>query len=132
MYIVYETNDAIESIRCKYLVLELDTLEFSGGETVRTFAVIDNEHIVFQEIPMIESIQELHCNLIKNYRLQNWNYCKQAIDHLAGNFKGELDSYYEVLLDRISVLEDVTTSDDWTGNILTEQSGSFGINTKNN
>jgi len=125
MYIVYETNNAIDSLRSKYLVLELDTVEFSGGKTVRTFAVIDSEHILFQEIPVLKNLTELHGNLIKNYRLQNWNYCEQAMEQLVGSFKGNLDTFYTDLAERIAVLKDTTTSADWTGNILTEQTDSF-------
>jgi len=125
MYIVYETNNEIDSLRSKYLVLELDTVEFSNGKTVRTFAVVDNDHIVFQEIPMLENLTDLHENLIKNYRLKNWDYCTQAMDHLMGSFKGELDTFYEELSKRIKVLEDIPLADDWTGNILTEQTESF-------
>jgi len=125
MYIVYETNNAIDSLRSKYLVMELDTVEFSDGKTVRTFAVVDSEHIAAQEANKINEIADLHGNLLKNYRLQNWNYCKQAIGHLTGSFKGELDTFYAELNNRIAVLEDATIADDWTGNILTEQTGSF-------
>jgi len=121
MYIVYETNNVIDSLRCKYLVLELDTVEFSDDKTVKTFAVVDSEHVSLNEMSELNTLTELHENLIKNYRLQNWNYCGQAIEHLLGSFKGELDTFYEALSVRIAILEGATIADDWTGNILVEQ-----------
>lgn len=118
MYIVYDTNhDEVQRLRSKYLVLELDTLEFPDGKIVKALAVVDSEHIPLQEINMLENLKDLHANLIKNYHLKNWNYCRQAIDHLNGKFKGELDTFYHELLERISILEEATIAEDWSGNI---------------
>jgi hypothetical protein len=122
MYIVYEHNNEIDSLRSKYLVLELDTLEFSGGKTVKAFVVIDREHIPLEQMPHVESLVDLHEHLIKNYRLQNWNYCRQAMDHLRGKFKGEVDTFYDALAERITILENgKELPEDWTGNVITEQ-----------
>ncbi len=122
MYIVYDTNNAIDSLRCKYLVLETDTIEFSDGNTVKTFAIIDSTRLSLDDMLRLESLTDLHENLIKNYRLQNWDYCTQAIEHLTGGFNGEMDSFYSILLARIC---DFKTSDmsmeNWTGHILTTQ-----------
>jgi len=124
MYIVYETNNAIDSLRSKYLVLELDTIEFSEGDevkTVKAFVVIDTAHIPLEEISKMENLKELHENLIKNYHLQNWNFCLQAMEHLTGSFKGEVDTFYDALTSRIKVLENEVLPEDWTGNVLTTQ-----------
>jgi len=121
MYIIYETDkDTLSLLQSKYLLLEVDTIEFSNGKTIRAFAVIDREHISFEEIPILESLADLHQNLIKNYRKKNWNYCKQAIDHLKGKFRGEMDSFYDELEMRISTLENISLAEDWTGNILSK------------
>lgn len=123
MYIVYNNNNAIDSLRSKYLVLELDTFEINGNEPLTAFAVVDSSHIPFDEIPKMEEHKELHANLIKNYRQQNWNYCRQAMEHLRGKFRGELDTFYDELEKRIAELEKVDLGDDWTGNVVTSQSG---------
>lgn len=121
MYIVYETNNEIETLRSKYLVLELDTIEFSDGKTVKAYAVIDSEHVVFQELTIADKLLELHDSLIKNYRSQDWDFCLEAISQLRGSFKGEVDTFYDALQERIELLKTANIADDWTGNILTEQ-----------
>jgi hypothetical protein len=123
MYIVYDTNhNELNLLRSKYLVLELDTLEFLDGKVMTAHAVVDSEHIPLQEVNLIENLRDLHTNLIKNYHLRNWDYCKQAIDHLTGKFRGELDTFYSEMFERIEVLEQANLAEDWTGNIiLTEE-----------
>jgi len=118
MYIVYDTNNDLNALRSKYLVLELDTVEINEN-TLTAYAVVDAENVILQEITMLDKLKELHENLIKNYRLKNWNYCNNAIEHLKGKFKGELDSFYEELDARIAQLKDIELSDDWSGNIKT-------------
>ena len=49
MYIVYE-NDNMDLLRSKYLVLELDTIEFLDGKTVKAFAVVDSSTIIPNKI----------------------------------------------------------------------------------
>lgn len=121
MYIVYDTQNEIDSLRSKYLVLELDTIEFSDGKLARAFAVVDSEHIDLNELPKLADYEELHKNLIKNYRLQDWEFCHIAMKHLRGKFKGELDTFYDELELRIDILKTATIADDWTGNILAQQ-----------
>jgi hypothetical protein len=116
MYIVYETDNNLELLRSKYLVLELDSLEIND-KTTTAFAIIDSEHVQLHEIAKLDVITNLHCHLIKNYKLQNWDYCEQAIDHLIGSFKGELDSFYEELLQRVLVLKNTPIGKDWSGAI---------------
>jgi len=120
MYIVYDVNNSVEPLRSKYLVLELDTIEFLDGKTLTAFAIVDSEHIPFQEIAMLENLKNLHDKLIQNYRKQDWNFCGQALDHLNGRFKGELDSFYTELGHRINKLESSTVKEDWTGNVISE------------
>jgi hypothetical protein len=124
MYIVYDTNNAIESLRSKYLVLELDTVEFSDGKLAHAYAVVDSEHISFQELPLISNITELHEQLLENYRDQNWDFCIEAISNLRGNFKGELDTFYDELEQRIEILKTATIAPGWTGNILAQEADS--------
>jgi hypothetical protein len=47
--------------------------------------------------------------------LKNWKYCRDAIEHLQGKWRGELDSFYDTLLDRIKDFEIVDPGSDWTG-----------------
>jgi hypothetical protein len=58
------------------------------------------EQIPITELSTVESLKDLHANLITNYAKQDWNYCEQAIEHLMGKWGGEVDSFYMELKTR--------------------------------
>ncbi len=117
MYIVFETDDNISQLMSKYLLLELDTFENDSGATIKTYCVIDNEHIAIGDIEKLQPSIHLHEALIRNYHIANWSFCEEALKHLPGTFKGELDSFYELLDERIQQLKDIHLPETWNGNI---------------
>ncbi len=76
------------------------------------------ETVPIAEMTGMDRNLELHANLIRNYRLRNWNYCVDAIEHLKGRWNGELDSFYDSLLERISHLQNTELDSAWTGIIV--------------
>ncbi len=117
MYIVYENENNLAQLRSKYLVLELDTIEIRKGEFKKAYAVVTTEHVVLEEINSLGNKKALHEDLIKNYKLQNWHSCDEAIEQLTGSFRGELDSFYEILSLRIKDLKNTILPGDWTSSI---------------
>jgi hypothetical protein len=110
-------EDNAKSVDQKYTVLELDTIVFPGiPNPVTAYCIV--EQIPLEEIVNIDNMRELHSNLVKNYHLKNWNYCEQAIDHLRGKWNGELDTFYNSLLDRVKQYRDQELDDDWNGYIV--------------
>jgi len=118
MYIVLDKDNAIEQLHLKYLLLELDTLEIYGEGTVVSYAVITNEQTTIQDLQIRENLKDLHKGLMRNYHKKDWNFCKQAIEQLTGKFKGEIDTFYSEIGDRIKDLEILDLPDNWTGNII--------------
>ena len=118
MYIVLDKDNAIEQLRSKYLLLELDTLEFIGEDPTVSYAVVTNEGLTIQELQILENLVDLHAALIRNYKKKNWNFCHQALDQLMGKFKGEIDTFYEELEGRIEQLEEIDLPETWTGNVI--------------
>ena len=110
MNIIFKKNLAI--VDQKYTILDLDTFSLPDGNLHTACCVVEN--IPIAEISQTESLKELHANLIKNYGLQDWNYCEQAIDHLMGKWGGEVDSFYSELKTRINVLKTLTLDDSWS------------------
>ena len=108
-----------ETISNRMTVLELDTF-FQPGlpEPVTAYAVIDNTAIPLQEIPVLENFVELHNNLMAEYRKRNWNYVEQAVEHLQGRWKCELDSFYKEMLERVNKLKDIDLPENWNGIII--------------
>jgi len=117
MNIVLENNITNE-IKEKFMLVELDSFQHEpDGEAVKSYAVITKDEINLQEIHNIEQYIDLHNKLMKNYRLKNWKYCEDAIEHLTGKFRGELDSFYKVLSERIETLKNLTLAEDWSPHI---------------
>lgn len=115
MNIVLE-SDNMEELRTKYTVLELDSFMVpERSQPVRAFCVIENLPID-QMIGMTQYI-DLHDNLIKNYRLRNWKFCQDAIEHLMGKWGGQVDSFYRELYQRIDGLKDSDLSPEWDGSM---------------
>lgn len=97
-----------------YTILELDRFRFSGSDQVVTaYCVVEN--INLQDFPTLESYITVHHDLMREYRLQNWEYCRSAIKGLKGHWNGELDSFYDSLADRVEQYSTEPPGEDWDG-----------------
>lgn len=107
-------REAAAALGDNYTVLELDTVQiFPGGPEITAFAVIETVPIL--DMPKLESMKNLHANLLIEYRKKNWNYCNQALEHLMGFWNKELTSYYENLQSRINEYSACDPGPDWDG-----------------
>jgi hypothetical protein len=98
MHIVL-TQAVADELRQKYTVLELDTMPHPDGP-VPAFCVLPVEKIAM-EMSRLEENVSLHKQLID--AIKN-NECDQSMilcENLFGKFGGELDSFYEIVLERI-------------------------------
>jgi hypothetical protein len=115
MNIIFGTEMA-QQAQERYTVLELDTLNLmQTDESVTAYCLV--ETIPIEEMPAVESLKELHQNLMVEYRKRNWRYCEDAIAHLTGKWRGELDSFYGELHQRITNLKQTDLPEDWTGQL---------------
>jgi len=107
-------RENVEQAQGKYTVLELDTLLINGAaDPVTAYCLI--EKVPIDQIAGMDQFRDLHNNLMKNYRLQNWKFCEDAIAHLMGQWGGELDSFYTELSQRILQLRQQSLDEDWHG-----------------
>lgn len=103
----------IDSIQEKYIVLELDTIMSAGmSKPLESYCLVDQAPV--QDLLEMQQWKELHDNLIRNYRLKNWNYCVQAIEHLRGHWNGDLDSFYDDLDQRVQSYIAQDPGDTWS------------------
>ena len=116
MNIIFKNH--ISNLDKKYTVLDLDTFSFPDGMQHTACCVVENIPII--ELSQTESLKDLHANLIKNYGLRDWNYCEQAIEQLMGKWGGELDTFYQDLLERITLFKSANLDDSWTPVIARE------------
>ncbi len=113
MNIMFE-DSITDAIKSKYVLLPLDTFYFSNIKKNKTaYCLI--ELMPIQDLMCIEKNLELHNNLVKNYRLQNWKYCDDALEHLIGKWDGKVDSFYNEINARIKILKEKNPGLDWTG-----------------
>jgi hypothetical protein len=105
-----------DEVREKYTLLELDTFYFADADkTSIAYCLVENTPIT--EMFSMEQYLELHKNLMKNYRLKNWKYCEDALEHLTGKWNKELDTFYNEISRRVSEYKDINLAADWDGTV---------------
>lgn len=90
-----------EQLSERFTVLELEPIDHPDGMQYEAFCVVPAEKISLDEIATLGQWVSLHENLIKELRKGNKNFCSQAIEHLRGKFGGELDTFYDFIIDKI-------------------------------
>jgi hypothetical protein len=106
----------IAELKTKYTILELDTLRFADSDVTQTaWCVISTDNVTLQDLPVMDRYQELHNNMMRNYRLKNWKYCEDALEHLTGRWQGELDTFYKEIAVRIAGFKQQDPGADWAG-----------------
>lgn len=99
MYII-AGQDQAERLKENYTVLELETFE-RDGKAIPTFCVIDAESMPVLELPELERYKQLHAQFVSEYRKGNYKFCQDLVEHLLGKFGGQLDSFYNTIINRI-------------------------------
>ena len=98
MYIIFGESAATEVAQTN-LVLEVDTIRLMPmNATAKSYCVLEQ---VNSDPAMLENNKKIHEDLIRQYRLQNWDYCIKAIKGLRGAWGGQLDEFYNSLLERV-------------------------------
>jgi len=117
MNIVLE-NKLTEDLKGKYMLVELDTFQYDDGQSLKSYGIVTKDEITLQDFQNVEMYIDLHNNLIKNYRKKNWKFCEDSLDHLKGKFRGEFDSFYSTMSERITQLKEIDLPDDWSPNVM--------------
>lgn len=97
-------QEAADALKNNYTILELETF-FKEGKEVKAFCVVNNVPVM--ELPELEQYKLLHEMFIKEYYKGNYPFCLETATQLRGKFSGELDSFYDEIVSRISAQEDV-------------------------
>ena len=105
MQLIFGRENA-ESLRERYTVLDLETIE-KDGVSLEVFCLIPGEKIGINDLPQLDRWITLHNDFLNGYHTQQYNYCRQCIEHLMGKFGGDVDSFYSIILERIEAAEAV-------------------------
>jgi hypothetical protein len=100
--------DAANAAREKYTVLPLQDIKFASHPDmppVTAYCLI--EDVPLDEIPKLQEQIDLHTKFYENLQKPDFNYCEQALEHLKGKWRGEVDTYYEVMEKSINENKDV-------------------------
>ena len=112
MHIIFGQQQA-EELSQKYTVLELDTFQLGEhGPTVTAYCTV--ETIPLEELSRIDQHKQQHQHLLINYRGRAWSDCLTAIDQLMGKWRGELDSFYTDLRERVESHIKTPPPADWS------------------
>ena len=103
MQIIFGRENAKE-LQERYLVVELETFH-TGDRAIETFCVVPTEAISFADMPHLESYRQQHQDFLDALNSQNYAICKELYPQLKGRWKGELDSFYDTIMQRIKNLE---------------------------
>lgn len=116
---MFASESDIAVLKNKYTILELDTLRFPDSNVTQTaWCVISTDNVTLQDLPVMGQYQELHNNMMRNYKLKNWKYCEDAIEHLLGKWKGDLDSFYNEIANRLTTLKEQDPGPKWDGTYI--------------
>jgi hypothetical protein len=100
MNIIFGRHNA-DLLRDRYLVLDLETLQ-ADGKPIGCFCAIPWEDLTSLNIAAVRHYAHLHQRLIDNLSKKDYLVCQALIEHLTGKFGGQLDTFYETILERIN------------------------------
>jgi len=97
MNIIFDEKLA-QQLAEKYTVLELDTIMQPGLEKpIKLFAVVEITNV--QDITTLSFMRELHVEMIAAYKSGDWQRTQELVAMLLGQFGGELDEFYNLVID---------------------------------
>ena len=97
MNIIFDAATA-KSMADKYTILELDTVMQSGlPEPITLHALVEVSNV--NELATLPFFKEMHGDMIREYKSGNWQRALELISGLMGQFNGELDNFYENVID---------------------------------
>jgi adenylate cyclase len=103
------TNDQVKD---EYYTLELDCIAVKGKkEGVNIYTVLGKK----QDVKAKSADRQLHDNMLKLYRQQEFNQAIAACKNLTGRFDGAMDHYYELWVERCEEMKNAKLPKDWDG-----------------
>jgi hypothetical protein len=96
MNIIFNEQIADE-LRDRYIILELDTvMQPALPKPLTLHALVE---IGLNDITTIDFFRDMHKTMVKEYKGGNWERAAELTSALYGQFNGELDEFYKLVLD---------------------------------
>lgn len=97
MHIILGQEPA-EKLRENYTILELETFVHNGQE-IPAFCVVDQ--VPLGDLPVLDQHVSMHNSFLTEYKNKNFDKCMELVSQLKGKFNGDLDSFYDELMNRV-------------------------------
>ena len=102
-----------EQVKDEYFTLELDCIAVKGKtQGVNIYTVLETDASAMTEYL---SAREHHDLMLQCYREQKWASALKLIEDLKGEFDGQMDHYYDMMVERIGELREANLPTDWDG-----------------
>lgn len=92
------SREAAEELKDKYTILELEAVP-AENKMLEVFCLVPSENIIM-EIATLEKNIELHKEFVQAIKDDNIATCLDLGQKLMYKFGGELDSFYQIIMDR--------------------------------
>ena len=93
------SREVAEGLRERYTVLELETFDVEGQQ-LETFCVVPAEKLIMEMGQLVDNVAA-HNQLIQSLKESNNDIVVELSTALKGKFGGELDSFYDILIERL-------------------------------
>lgn len=115
MYIVWG-EDNLEEFKGRYTALELDEfIVVETEQTIKAYCVLENKDVRLETFPDLEIWTKNHAAFREGYTKQKWGFCLEMLGHLKGKFGGDMDDYYDEMIERIHELMEQDLPENWRG-----------------
>lgn len=97
-----------------YFTVKLDRMRVKGkNDAVTIYTVFYNP--AKENADKWHRARELHNRMLDHYQAQEWDKARGLCTVLTGEFDGKMDEYYQIWMERMSVLETTALPADWDG-----------------
>ena len=107
----------LDQLREQYSLVPLDKIRIGKNkEVLQSWCLIPADNAkVLDDAPHLPRLIELHETMMQNYYEQQWDYCIESAEKLLGKFGGEVDSFYEIFIERCQQNKTHGVKDNWDG-----------------
>jgi hypothetical protein len=103
MQIIF-SREVAEELRKQHTVLELETI-VKDGVTIDAYCVVPADRINLAELSQLEHNCKLHQAFVDAYKIKDFKICNDLFPHILGKFGGEVDTFYQEIVQRIANLQ---------------------------
>lgn len=95
-------KELAQELRTRHFLLELETFDSPGRGMVTAYCVVPGEVLQIEELMDIDRLSRIHQATVDALNRGDTQTVIEGITHLRGRFGGELDSFYDIILDRFT------------------------------